>query len=308
MPIWKSKKKSENECDEYDELDQRVESAKKLRQLRFLRHILLLGLIGCLLVGTTGLVSGPTMVEKLLTVLATPVGFLWLGLIAMIYFCAITRMIWPAIAGFLCWLILTIGGNQFVSGELARMLESPYLDIDVYQLEPLDTVVVLGGGTNTALNGNSQLAATGDRIAVAARLYHAGQVKKLICTGTQTFRFTEEVRHPREEASEVLVGLGVPPDAVLQLPGENTSQELANLKKWIEETESGGPIGILTSAWHLPRAIRLARTHGLEVQPVPSNFVSKPFAPSPHMVVPGPDHLLLTSTLMKEYLARLVGR
>jgi uncharacterized SAM-binding protein YcdF (DUF218 family) len=308
MPLWKRKKNWEDEYDEYYTRDQRVEPGKQPTQLRFIPHILLLGFIGSLFVGAAGLVSGPTMVEKLLTALASPVGLVWLGLLVMIYFCAMTRLTWPAIAGFICWLMLTIGGNQFVSEGLARLLEAPYQDIDVYQIEPLDTIVVLGGGTNTALNGKSQLDINGDRIAVAARLYHAGQVKKLICTGTQKFRSTPEDLHPREEASEVLLELGVPADAVLQMQGENTSEEMANLKKWIDKTDSAGRVGILTSAWHLPRAIRLAKSHNLEVHPVPANFISGPFSASPHMVVPGAQHLMLTSKLLKEYLARLVGR
>lgn len=308
MAFWNRKKNWEDEYDEYYAQDRRAEPAKKPGRLRFIPHLLLLMFLGALFMGGAGLVSGPTMVEKLLTALATPVGLTWLGLITLIYFCVLNRQNWPAIAGFFCWLILTIGGNQIVSQGLANSLEAPFQDIEIFNVEPFDTVVVLGGGTNSLKNGRPQLGPGGDRIAVAAQLFHAGQIKRLICTGTQTFRSTPNDLHPREEAAEILVRLGVPSDSVLQMRGENTSQEMANLKTWMDENDPGTRIGILTSAWHLPRAIRLAESQGLEVHPLPSNFLSLPFAPSPHIVVPSGRNLMVTGRMMKEHLARMVAR
>lgn len=308
MAFWKRKKNWEDEYDEYYAQDRRAESAKKPGRFRFIPHMLLLAFLGALFVGAAGLVSGPTMVEKLLTALATPVGLVWLGLIVLVYFCILNRQSWPAITGFGCWLVLTVGGNQLVANWIANSLEAPFQDIDIFQVEPFDTVVVLGGGTKTLQNGRSQLSSSGDRVATAARLYHAGQVKRLVCSGTQTFRSTPKDLHPREEAAEILIGLGVPKEFVLQMKGENSSQEMANLKTWIDQFGAGGRVGILTSAWHLPRAIRLAESKGLEVHPIPSDFVSGPFAPSPRLVIPSGGNLMRTGQMLKEYLARVVAR
>ncbi len=309
MAFWHRKKKNwEDEYDEYYTQDRRPEPGKKPGRLRFIPHLLLLAFLGALFVGGAGLVSGQTMVEKLLSALVTPVGFVWMGLMLLVYFCILSRQSWPAFAGFICWLILTVGGNQIVSDGLARSLEAPYLDIDVFKLEPFDTIVVLGGGTSSTTIGRSQLSYDGERVALAARLYHAGLVKQLVCTGTQTFRSTPEDLHPREEAAEILIGLSVPQSAILQMRGENTSQEMTNLKTWLDENNVSGRVGILTSAFHLPRAIRLAESHGLVVHPVPANFITIPFAPSPYLVVPGADELATTAKVMREYLARLVNR
>ena len=308
MAFWKRKKNWEDEYDEYYAQDRRAERGKAPGKLRFLPHVLLLGFFAALSLGGAGLVSGPTMVEKLLTELATPVGVVWLGLIGLVYFCVLLRQTWPAVLGFLLWLTLTVGGNQFVAGGLAGILEAPYQDINVFELEPFETIVVLGGGTSTTRGGQSQLGSSGDRVALAARLYHAQQVKRLICTGSQTFRSTPEDLHPREETAEVLLGLGVPKESVLQIRGENTSQEMDNLKKWLDKNENKGRVGLLTSAWHLPRAIRLAQDRGLDVHPVPANFLAIPYAPTPNLIVPGSDDLSTTGRMIKEFLARLVGR
>ena len=324
MAFWHRKKNWEDEYDEYYAQDRRAEPGKEPGRLRYIPHLLLLGFCGALFVGAAGVISGPTMVEKLLTGFVSPVGILWLGLITMVYFCLLLRQAWPALIGFFCWMVLTLGGNAWVAGMLARSLEAPYQDINVLELEPLDVVVVLGGGTNTRLNGNPQAAASGDRVMVAARLFHEGITDQLICTGSQKFMANPDDLHPREEAFELLVSLGVPEKSVLKMRGNNTSEEIQNLKTWLAEkenvkTQSADPdatseppkplrVGIVTSAWHMTRALRLAKTNGLEVVPVPADFFSEPFVPTPNWVIPGGNNLDITAIMIKEYLARIVGR
>ena len=108
MAFWNRKKNWEDEYDEYYAQDRRAEPKKDLGRLRFIPHALLLTFVGGLFVGMVGLVSGPTMVEKLLISLATPVGLVWLSLIAMVYFCLLVKQGWPAVVGFVCWLILSL--------------------------------------------------------------------------------------------------------------------------------------------------------------------------------------------------------
>ena len=128
-----------------------------------------------------------------------------------------------------------------------------------------------------------------------------------MCTGLQSFRSTEEDMHPYEEATLLLEELGVAPQEILKLNGINTSEEMENLKKWTD-VNPGKRIGLLTSAWHLPRAVRLAKAQGIEVEPIASGFYSQPYAPDPGIVVPNEYNLIITASAAKEYLARLVGR
>jgi uncharacterized SAM-binding protein YcdF (DUF218 family) len=308
MAFWKRKKNWEDEYDEYYAQDRRVERPRKRGRLQFFPHVLLLGFVGALFVGGVGLVSGPAMVERLLVALAMPIGIVWILLILLVYFCLLSRQAWPAIAGFCCWLILTIAGNQFVSMALIGTLEAPYQEVNIFDLDPFDTVVLLGGGTGSTVTGQAQLAENGDRVAVAARLYHAGLVRQLICTGSQKFRSSPKDLHPRDEAEEILIGVGVPKEAILRMEGENTSQEMANLKAWLDKTGNSGRVGIVSSAWHLPRVMRLAEVNELDVVPIPANFLSMPTTPSPNMVVPSAVNLMVTAKACREYLAGIVGR
>ena len=250
------------------------------------------------------------MLEKILTTLVMPVGLVWLGLITSTYLLLMSRQKLLGIFSLGCLLIFTLGGNQLVSNYLAYSLEAPFTQIDISQIPPLDAVVVLGGGTSSTYNNRAQLGMAGDRVATAARLYHSGQVKKIICTGSQSFRATPEDLHPREEAKLILTEFGIPPDAIILLEGENTSQEMNSLKGWIPENiNSPQPrIGLITSAWHLKRAQRLANSHSLDFEPIPSNFISGPINLSPHWIIPSGDNLATTGRIVKEYLAAIVSR
>lgn len=259
---------------------------------------------------TLGWLGGVTMVEKTLTTLVMPVGLVWLGLITSTCLLLMSRQRMLGIFSLGCLLLFTLGGNKFVSNYLAHSLEDPFTQIDIAQILPLDAVIVLGGGTSSTYNNRAQLGMAGDRIATAARLYHSGQVKKIICTGSQSFRASPQDFHPREESKQILTELGIPPGAIILLEGESTSQEMNSLKGWIPKNiKSPQPrIGLITSAWHLQRAQRLANSHGLHFEPIPSNFISGPVNPSPHWVIPSGSDLATTGRIIKEYLAAIVNR
>ncbi len=276
----------------------------------FWKSIAILLLLAVTIFTILGYLGGITMLEKTLTSLVMPIGLVWVGLITLTYLLLISRQ---KILGFLslgCLLAITLGGNQFASNYLAYSLEAPFSQIDIAQIPTLDAVIVLGGGTSSTYNNRAQLGMAGDRVATAARLYHSGQVKKIICTGSQSFRASPEDLHPREEAKLILTEFGIPASAVILLEGDNTSQEMNSLKSWIpEHINSPQPrVGLITSAWHLKRALRLAKSQGLEFEPIPSNFISGPVNPSPHWVIPSGDNLATTGRIFKEYLAAIVSR
>ena len=95
--------------------------------------------------------------------LASPVGVVWLLLFFASYFCLLYRQVWPAASTIICWLILTVFGNSFVANQLVYQLEQPHLDFSQDNLEKLDVVFLLGGGTSTNLNGKEQVDFSGDR-------------------------------------------------------------------------------------------------------------------------------------------------
>lgn len=227
--------------------------------------ILLLGL-GFALHGKTGL-------EKILTLLSFPVGLMWLGLTGWVIH-RLGQRRWQAAVGAACaWLLFTLLGSSPVSNALMRVLESressfqPGIDPD------LDVLVVLGGGTRQGPN-RAQAARSGDRVVLAAQLYLQGRAKRLITTGDSTPGLGGQRTGPQQHSIEIWRGLGIDEAAIGRLSGVNTYQEIQSLKALRAEL-AGQRVGLLTSAYHLPRAMRLARAAGLnELIPVAADYQS----------------------------------
>jgi uncharacterized SAM-binding protein YcdF (DUF218 family) len=135
------------------------------------------------------------------------------------------------------------------------------------------------------------------------------KTKRILCTGTQVFLATNNDLHPREETAQILLGLGVHAAAIDQIEGINTFQEMKNLRQWAASQPTAKPrIGIITSAYHLSRAMRLAAANGFSAEPIPANFLANRITASPSWVIPSSSNLKTTAAALKEHLASAVGR
>ncbi len=77
---------------------------------------------------------------------------------------------------------------------------------------------------------------------------------------------------PRD-ARQVLRELGVPAESIRKIGGRNTFEEMRHLRDLLGPEER---VGLITSGWHMPRAMRLARAAGLHVEPLPAGFAAGP--------------------------------
>ncbi|MEM9411279.1 MAG: YdcF family protein [Planctomycetota bacterium] len=303
-------RKKTNRKDEYDE------DYSSLRQQKepFKGSIMWLQLSGFFLslviaMVFTGLFGGQALFENSLIALATPVGVIWLFLLFSSYFCLLQRLPYPAALAILAWLVLAVFGNSFVSNQLLYSLEKPHVDFSPDELIQLDVLFLLGGGTSTNLHGQEQVDDSGDRVVTAARLFHAGKVDRIVCTGQQLFRTDDADMHPNEEAARLLKSLAIPESAIFQISGQNTSEEMKLAAEFLKEHDLiNSRYGVLTSAWHLNRANRLATANSLRPVLIPADFKSRHFTSGPGLVIPTADSLASTSKSVKEYLAWLVGR
>lgn len=153
-----------------------------------------------------------------------------------------------------------------VSGLLVDQLES--------QARPLvagnkaccyDAIVVLGGGIAPAAPPYTMepaLTDASDRIWLAARMFHAGAAPKIIVSGGS---FIEQQGGPATTEAEAmrrfLLDLGVPNDVIVsEGKALNTIENIRNVRDLVK----GGRVAIITSAFHVPRAAKLAKRGGLD--------------------------------------------
>lgn len=292
--------------DEFDDYRDTPEELTGIQPPRFLPHfVLVLILIGGSL-AAVHYFGGPQMFSRTLEALATPVGIVWIFLFLASYWVMVWRI---RLACFLCWtswLILTLAGNAYVANRLIVSIEAPYVLTDPFELEKFDAVLVLGGGTDTTPAGVPQLGLSGDRLALAARLFHAGKTDKIIVSGLRNSELREKELQLYEESARILSSLKIPDDAVIQLKqGSDTSEELQALKGWLDGQETPPPrIGVITSAWHLRRTMLLAQRHDLNATPIPANVLTEPVRSGPGIVIPSAGNLYLSSLAIREHVAR----
>jgi uncharacterized SAM-binding protein YcdF (DUF218 family) len=250
-----------------------------------------------------GIFEGRRTSEKILTAWCLPLGVVWLLLFALVLFLWNQRLISATRFALVCFLALTVASNSFVSSWLMASLEGQYQPWRLDRDEPLDAVVVLGGGTNSSphfgrVQGN-------DRVLYGAELYHQKKTPLLIATGKASVPGKHD---PSVDTKALWMRLGIPDSAIEVIGGPNTFAEMQEVKKLLGDSPTGR-IGLLTSAFHLPRAMRLAKSAGLDLIPLAADHYYDPDGPIRFQsFMPSEQALATTHVALKEHLATLIGR
>ena len=212
------------------------------------------------------------MAKKVIAYFLMPSGLIWMALLMGSFWPGIARKI--RIVFVTLWLGFALAGNTYVGNVLLGILERPFYEFEEVS-EPLDALVVLGGGTSRSPGGMPAMGAHGDRVLRPASLFYDGRVKALITTGRSITEVGED-RLLSRETSEIWQSVGIPEEAIFELDRpRNTAEELAEVTSLLRKHPDWKRVGICSSASHLPRALKESRKQGLTLIPVPSDFRSK---------------------------------
>lgn len=265
-------------------------------------------LLVAVLSGLMGVGFGRQGIEKMLTALVMPVGFFWLLVNTWVILSWIQGrrdQRWWATA---CWVVLTLLCTGPLPNYWTNYLESQSPPYHADKEQPLDYLVVLGGGTIPGPT-RSQVGGSGDRVVYAAQLYLQGHCRHLITTGSAANMLGRQAEMgPTEQTIEIWTSLGIPRSSITALAGQNTYEEMQNLKAFLSESEAGR-VGLLTSAGHLPRAQRLAKSAGLhDLISIPANHSGGDFRRSLGYYLPSAQHLNKFASCQHEWMGGLIGR
>lgn len=132
-------------------------------------------------------------------------------------------------------------------------------------------ILVLGGGVYPEMPPDMpapHLTDGVDRVWQAARLFHAGVAPLVIASGGR-MRVEGSRQSEAEAMRQILIDLGVPAgNIVLEDASENTIENIVFVRRLVGDKT----IALVTSAYHMPRALRLARTHGLKAAAFPTDW------------------------------------
>ena len=291
-------------------------SSKRTRSDLFVAALTIcLGLVAFIVLGTFA-IEGRTPATRAATALCMPLGVLWLILLGSAIAFSKRKRKSVCWAFSIAFAVLSIGTSPIISKIMVRQVEWPESDSAETSAPPFRTAIVLGGGVRVTANGNAEAGRDGERVISAAQLWHQGLTRSIICTGESP---TED-HHPKDLGRQLLISLGVPPEVIFTVGGENTSQEMQKLDLFFRQIPESFPqtngfdkVALITSAFHLSRAVRLAEASGLdnriELEPFPTCFRSTTFDTiSPKLLIPDADSATNFALAMKEMLAKIAGR
>ena len=214
---------------------------------------------------------GTYELRKFVSCCLMPTGLVWLGMFALALALRRARQPRFAAAAFTLWLAYTLAGNVWLGDAMIGWLQRPYETAGVAATEPFDAVLVLGGGMDVSDDGRPRFAEGGDRVMHAARLYHDGQARLLLASGPPVHLADGRISSYPAATATIWEQLGIPAGSILQVVGpKTTTDEVLALKRLIGE-RGWHRVGIITSAWHMPRAMRLCRRYGVYATPLPAD-------------------------------------
>ncbi|MEY4568388.1 MAG: hypothetical protein RLY14_3358 [Planctomycetota bacterium] len=281
---------------------------KRLWQRLILKSVVAIASIPLVMTIGTWIASGKTAAEKVATALVLPTGLMWLALLGLVLFCLFAKSFRLASVAALLWLLFTLCSSPVLPGYLVRRLQSDVIEVDPNQVESFDALVVLGGGTSQTPGGRSMVSSAGERVILAAKMFHRGKSSYLITTGESIAAISSSSKNGAQQTTEIWTDLQVPAPAIVRLGGRTTSEEMVEVRKWVLDHPEVKRVGLITSAWHMPRAMRLAARQGLDLVPVPADFRSGELPDHLVEFLPNGGSLGEMDLVIKEYLARLVGR
>ncbi|MGH8626261.1 MAG: YdcF family protein [Gammaproteobacteria bacterium] len=166
-------------------------------------------------------------------------------------------------------------------------------------------ILLLGGVGTPPPEGSNQhieLSNAAGRVWLAARLYHAGLAPRIIVSGGGHAAADGKALVPEAESIRPLLqDLGVPSDVILIEPRSlNTHENAQESKRLIGDLEK---VALVTSALHVPRAMREMQVAGITAHAFPTNLRKAPGRRAPFQRwLPNPDALALSTLAIKEWL------
>jgi uncharacterized SAM-binding protein YcdF (DUF218 family) len=155
-----------------------------------------------------------------------------------------------------------------------------------YQVKPMpmqagekyDAGVLLGGMMSyDEPSGSAHFTASSDRFIQMLKLYKEGHIRKIIISGGNA-RIRPGAFREADWLYKNFLAMGVPEaDLLVERQARNTVENARLARKITDSLQSTRPIVIVTSAWHMPRAIRIFDQEQIPVRPFPADYQVAPY-------------------------------
>ena len=203
------------------------------------------------------------------------------------------------LAGFLTLYLL---GIEPVADALIRPLESAFPPVKDVSLYSPATIVILSAGVKDLswldagpepTNGSLSRLIYG--IALYRQMHHASIVISGGSGDPQKQNISEA-----DAMKDAAVSLGIPAgDIVIERGSRNTVESAEVLKKLVGKKK----VVLVTSAYHMKRAVAIYRKTGMEVTPAPADYLSEQKGISLYSFIPKTCHMGTATAALSEHMS-----
>lgn len=169
--------------------------------------------------------------------------------------------------------LLAIAGFSPLGNLLIYPLESRFPPWDAARGAP-DGIIILGGPIDTdlsAAHGSAVVRTAGDRIIDGAALARKYPDARIVYTGGSANLLSNDAKEG-DYAAALLESLGVDKSRVIIERMSRNTQENAQFTKALVAPKPGERWLLVTSGFHMPRAVGLFRKAGFAVEPYPVDW------------------------------------
>jgi len=251
------------------------------------------------------------ILSKVIPPLIYPLGLACLLCLISAYFALRSKPRLAALASILAFLLLYLFSTSALSLRLIHPLEARFPVIEPYP--QVAALVLLGGATVPATPPRHypETNQFGDRLIHTARLWHQNVAPKLITTGGKISWIRD---YSSTEAADYATLLRqvfkVDSSAILMASqSRNTYEDALGVAAICEREHIPKEILLVTSAFHMPRAVGVFRKMGFIVHPAPTDFIADTFRPFKFIqLLPSEGCLQISALAIHEYLGLLAYR
>lgn len=201
--------------------------------------------------------------------------------------------------------IFYVSSTPIFSDWIYEIIEKRIKRVELHELPSVDAIVVLSGMLRAEKHGNAINIDWGDpdRFFGGLQAYGASKASRIVFTGGRS-PWEKNLLSEGDVLKSIAPSFGVL-ESEIEVSDDafNTEQEAMAVRKTLNGVSPS--IILVTSALHMPRAIKIFENAGFVVHPFPVDFrvASKDF--NLMHFLPRPEALLVTEVAIREQLGRV---